>query len=371
MLSEYDKDEIDQLSYDCALFQDEDKPHLFIKNNLLALAEPAESRRLSFEEFLNGKKLAGLPYVVGYLTGTLRKRHLQSIYASGRTSSGKHFADILLTFCKSDNADVIKEDLIKSRNPERETGNPFEFDGRDLHSRIHRMNSLFKVEVSDRKLLKRMMDRWIDSSTEEDRHGDDVIECFRVGRYIGLAVPDNGGYKTRILDDLPWVIKGLNNQYFPSYRFILHELSNSVYQIQECKYCGKEIKKYPIYTSPGKREFCKGGLCKSRYKKFKNLVEKLYREGKISSWYKSVYLNTSSSVFKNILLFSPGKADFKILDSGDIIYLKENRRYCLWCGKEMEEKRTGARFCSDECRYKYHNDQKMKKNVTESSSEYY
>lgn len=51
---------------------------------------------------------------------------------------------------------------------------------------------------------------------------------------------------------------------------------------------------------------------------------------------------------------------FKILESGDIAQINKTG-CCLFCGKELTGKRSKSKFCSDECRYRYHN--RKKKNV--------
>ncbi len=151
---------------------------------------------------------------------------------------------------------------------------------------------------------------------------------------------------------------------------ILGILSLSQNSPPRCKCCGLVCSKPSGKTIP----FCDDTDCRKKYLKFRDLLKKLVKEGKITEFEREVRMNTGCVIedTKNgswCLVcqlmdeaavddepYTPISRNFIVTPDLDIVFADKT---CEWCGVSFAGNKQ-ARFCSDNCRYQYHNEKKKK-----------
>jgi hypothetical protein len=135
-----------------------------------------------------------------------------------------------------------------------------------------------------------------------------------------------------------------------------------------CKWCGAVVEKPSGKTIP----FCADTDCRNKYLKFRDLLKKLSEEGKISEFERDVRMNSrciiDDTLHKSRYLIEqlqdeseidgceyPGiTRNFIVTPDLDIVFAD---KICVFCGASFAGNKQ-ARFCSDTCRYRYHNEKK-------------
>lgn len=110
-----------------------------------------------------------------------------------------------------------------------------------------------------------------------------------------------------------------------------------IFQDNVCEWCGGPFSDNLSAREKGKRIFC-CNECKQKFRNFERIYSRLLKEGKITDNIQMLHD-----------LGIPGVELARLL-----------REPCLNCGNPIpDDKPLSAKFCSDKCRYEYHN--KMKK----------
>ncbi len=154
-----------------------------------------------------------------------------------------------------------------------------------------------------------------------------------------------------------------------------------------CLWCG-EITDTKMYLDNGKfnkiKPFCSDSNCKDNYQKYKYLLRTLVKDGKITKFEQDLRLNPNYSVIDDtanngyLMLFDiDGSCNInseeydKLQEEEELPLISDNKffltpdeqnvvfadRNCLNCGRLFAGNKQ-AIFCSDKCRYDYHNKQK-------------
>lgn len=137
-----------------------------------------------------------------------------------------------------------------------------------------------------------------------------------------------------------------------------------------CRYCGSYVEKPSGKTIP----FCDDTDCRKKYLKFRDLLKKLFEEGKISEFERDCRLNSKcileDTVYGSRYLLEDLQEEaeergysypwvstkFIVTPDLDIVFADKT---CERCGASFAGNKQ-ARFCSDNCRYQYHNEKKKK-----------
>lgn len=135
-----------------------------------------------------------------------------------------------------------------------------------------------------------------------------------------------------------------------------------------CKWCGLVCSKPSGKNIP----LCEDTDCRKRYLKFRDLLKKLVKEGKISEFERDVRMNTTCIIDDTVngsqyLIdtlrdeaavddepYTPISRKFIVTPDLDIVF---GDKTCERCGASFAGNKQ-ARFCSDMCRYRYHNEKK-------------
>lgn len=135
-----------------------------------------------------------------------------------------------------------------------------------------------------------------------------------------------------------------------------------------CKWCGAVVERPVGKTIP----FCADTDCRKKYLKFRDLLKKLVKEGKISEFERDCRMKThcvlEDTLFGSRYLLDtlryeseelghdipPISTKFIVTEDLDIEFADKT---CERCGAAFAGNKQ-ARFCSDTCRYRYHNDKK-------------
>jgi len=135
-----------------------------------------------------------------------------------------------------------------------------------------------------------------------------------------------------------------------------------------CRYCGSYVEKPSGKTIP----FCTDNDCRKKYIKFRDLLKKLFKEGKISEFERDVRMNShciiGDTLYKSQYLIKQLQDEseidgceypsitrnFIVTPDLDIVFAD---KICVFCDAPFAGNKQ-ARFCSDTCRYRYHNEKK-------------
>lgn len=203
-----------------------------------------------------------------------------------------------------------------------------------------------------------------------------LVELFVLETDCTVYYPgkDRADYRAR---DIGWhlfyhKLKGLGDDArrngYPVLIFGILSLSQN--SPPRCKWCGLVCLKPSGKTLP----FCDDTDCRKKYLKFRDLLKKLVKEGKITEFERDCRLNTTGIIDDTVngsryLLdtlraeeevndepYPPISRKFIVTHDLDVVF---GDKTCEQCGASFAGNKQ-ARFCSDNCRYRYHNEKKKK-----------
>jgi len=368
----------EEVRYFCHYCYNQEKPHIYQKDNFLALVEPvAKCDDKKFRKYQASIYYpVDFPNFSEYLTRAVHERFGKStfLFEEHITENSINPLYLQISFCDFEDkktCDNIAAEIKNIRNLGSNSEN-FNFEGKDIL--FHNFDDNFKLFISPEDILK----RWIIDNISKFKDPENTEVFFYQDKFCVVHPGNRPGEndllfhackpeeRARLCTCLR-ECSSCNNikiwDFEKDYEFceISHVEPNERSQWRRdsltprCKYCGKQFKE----NETKQRRFCLG-LCRSRFRRFKKKLTQLYENDKITfhqyDFYRDCILHGSpvmelieleidnyERVFDTIEHFKPG---IEILSDG---YVTEK-----WYDEVEEKYYTKTHFSDNTAFYACH-----------------